>query len=281
MTRRRKRGHQGDPTRSWPAKGNRPKSSAQERIDYAKARWQEDPTITINGKNGMNQRLMEVFGICARAEQLMAVRSEVLASKAKAKEVGTPVLTAQQREQFDAPKPKPILSLVNGSKENGMSEDKKPITIPVVPAPGTGRTINDAKIRYDFARGFQQRHPDATMRQIVEEVRRQFGIGIDNIAIGTIRRELGIGFIRRRRGEMNRPHPPAPKAKPEPIAQVEVKPPHRPVHGPPEEVIKAAVQMLLEEVPGLQRLELVVEDGKPKVSFDVAINRVESGKVEL
>jgi hypothetical protein len=287
VTRRRKRGHQGDPTRSWPTKGKRPRSTAQERIDYAKARWEEDPNITINGKNGMNQRLMEVFGLCARAEQLMAVRSEVLAARAKAREVGTPVLTPQQREEFDAPRP--TLCVVNGSKEDEMSDEKPTRTTPVVPAPGTTRSINDAKIRYDFARSYQQRNPGAPMRQIIDAVKDEFGIGIDNTAVGTIRRELGIGNIKRRRQESRRPHPPAPKPKPEPIARVEATPyPTDPgkvsvirYSGPPEEVIKAAVQMLLEEVPGLQRLTLVVKDGKPKVTFEVAINRVESGEVEL
>lgn len=280
-----------------PPRPKRTKLTARERLDWAKDRWRDDLTISVNGKDGMHKRMMDVFSVSVKVEQLHEAKEEVIreleaerreeADRKEREELKrqkeqakcrTPVLTPTQREQFDSPRPALV---VVKDEVIEMPEKKKP-TIPVVPAPGTTRSIDDAKIRYDFARSYLQRNPRSTNADVVDAVREEFGMGIDTNAVGTIKRELGVGSIRRRRTERRRPHPPAPRPKPEPIAKVEAKPPHRKVRMAPEEAIKETLQILLDEVPGLRKLSLVVgDDGKPRVSFDIEVNRVESGEVDL
>lgn len=286
MSKGKKRGRNYDPTKNWPTKGKRPKSSAQERLEYCREQWEADPHIPINGRNGMNQRLMEVFGITARSEQLMAVRSEVLSRK-KAARTFNPVLSVDQADALKKAPPRhdvtepPQLTLID-EKEEDMNNRRN--SYPVVPAPGCGRSIDDAQIRYDWARSYLQRYPKAGNREIIDKVRAEFGVGIGGSALGTIRRELGVGQVRRRRNERRRPSPPAPKTKPHTVARISEAPAVTTTvqsSASPEEVIRAAIGMLVDDVPGLRKLTLEIVDGKPVVAYDIAVQSVESGKVEL
>jgi hypothetical protein len=353
---RGRKGKDFAPTDTWPQKGKHPKSTAKERLDYCRQEWERDPTIPINGRGGMSRRLLEIFGKTARDEQLIVIRNEIVAKhkeRKKERQRMNPVLTNEQRlaltkpptekrivenvenverardaaeekKQPAAPVPLKVVSDDAERKEFEKKvaaalpeEPKKARSIPLVPAPGAGRTIEDAAVRYEFARDFIRRHPDAINAKVQSMLVDQFGKGISTNALGTIRRELGVGRIRRRRNERarttKRSRPvaqmpvPTPEPAPAPPPQVEptkeplveavpvkeeksavsvkteesTKGPNAPKQGgsqEPAEAIRAAVQMLLEEVPSLRRLELnVSDDGKPSVKWAV---RTE-GELEL
>jgi hypothetical protein len=53
------------------------KSTHAERIEYARQLWTDDPSISLNGRNGMHYRLVERFGVAPRDQQLVQLHAEV------------------------------------------------------------------------------------------------------------------------------------------------------------------------------------------------------------
>ena len=283
----------------WPRKGKRPPSTAKERTDYAREQWEADPNIPINGNRGMVSRLMEVFGVTVRDAQLMQIRQEVLNSRKDGRSNGrtfsNPVIKPDEldkarkeielkktREEISSKAPPPP-----APEAKILEMPKKPPTMPLVLAPGAGRSLHDARVRYDFARSYLQRHPNARQTEVIAAVTDEFGVGIGAGSIGTIKRELGVGITKRRTHEARKP--PHTVARVARAATNDSEPASKEVThvavaptSDPEEAIKAAIQLLIAEVPNLLKLHLDIdENGKPSVDFSLRVSTTRSGKVEL
>lgn len=262
---------------NWPRRRKRPPSTGREREAYALEQWMENPNIALNGKTGMVNRLMEVFGITVRDAQLVKIRKQAQAAlKEKATKISNPVLTS-------IPDIKPVRKIVAAVPPKPLPP---PPSIPVVQAPGTGRSRHDSEVRYDFARSFLYKHPTATGEEVSEAVRAEFGTGVGATAVGNIKREIGVGRIHRRTNEGRagkvkhyarvKPQPEAPAPAPKKVPTMP-RPPST-----PEESIKATLQLLIAELPTLRRLSVVIDDyGNPSVEFDVAVSTVRKGTVQL
>lgn len=292
----------------WPRPGKRPKSTAGERVAYAREQWEADPNIPINGNKGMVARLMEVFGVTVRDAQLIKIRQEVLsARKGKSKGFSNTVLKSNSfAEAWKARHHPEKAEVDSGGKEehdSGGKEAHEPAkviempkkdekTAPLVKAPGAGRSRYDARVRYDFARSVLQRSPDMIQSELQQTVAKEFGIGISSNAIGNLKRELGVGIIKRRTQE-GRPRPRTVARIPLDQASQEYGEGREPSVNPTSEgqgdptrkvddSIKAAIQLLLSEVPNLRKLRLDIdEDGKPAVAFELRVTTTRAGKVEL
>jgi len=242
------------PTENWPRKGPRRKASAVERMEFAQRLFGADPDLGINGKGGAMERMKMEFGLYPRAEQLLPLRAEARSRRAQM----NPVLSKEQVEKM-----KPPLLVV---KESAARTEPEPTEPEMPPAPGTTRSHHDAQIRYDFAREYLRKNPKAINEEIIEVVRTQFGMGIDASAVGSLRRELGVGIRKKRRTEASKAEVPARR--------------ELTTRSDAGAAVKAALSLLLEEVPGLRSLSLTVDDdGRPSVSFEVAT--VAKGKVML
>jgi len=252
----------------------KPSSSAKERLEFAESRFRESINISINGPCGLNRELTEKFGVAIRNDVLNAMREEVREAMAKEK-AGSERRTEEARAMG-----RPVLSRSDVDRI-ARAAIPKVTRRPVVLAPGAGRSTDDAKIRYDFARSYLQRHPNAMNKEVLPAVQREFGIGINGSTVGTIRRELGVGRIKRRHNERRRPSPPAPKPKPAIVEHFDPHPFAPETPATPIDTIRIAVQMLVDEVPNLRSLTLTIVDGKPSVTYGFAVNRIETGEIEL
>lgn len=258
-------------TKTWKnKKRRRPKSTAIERMEFVEQQWRRDINIPINGNDGMQQRLSEVYGVTARDEQLIAIRRRIMEERADEEK--------RQRERRNRMKSQPVAPLTQPlfdaadfrpptkreqEKMTNVTPIRNAVNRPMVPGPGTTASAKDSAIRYDYAREFIRRNPDAKNRDVLAALREEFGKGIDGTSIGNIRRELGVGTVKRRHNEMRAPSPPKKKHKPTPQR---VK-----VNGEAASCVKDAIAMLLEEVPNLRSLELEVDaDGNRRVKYEVA-----------
>ena len=202
-------------------------------------------------------------------------------------------------ESTPPPQPGPELTLVHSNVVSA----KVPL-MPVVPAPGTTMTRADSRIRYDWCKEFLLLNPDARNSDVNKACKAVFGMGANGSAIGDMRRMLGIGIVKQRVDERHRsvrspigrvavpaaviPDPPAVEATVIPVPPPAVAPvmehpgdaPAARQSSDPASVIKAAISMLLEEVPNLRLLTVTInDDGIPDVAFRV--QTIVSGKVIL
>ena len=298
-----------DPQKNWSHKGKKVKSTAAERLEFCKQSWIKDPHIPINGNNGMNQRLLEKYGTAARAEQLMTLRSEIRAEEKAKKEAAAkklreskkpfnPVMhannlrkkEAEQAKQLKIPAPPhaPPVPKPPSFPEPLLTQESPPVelmpdvTSKDTPIPGSTKSSRDVQMRYDYARLYFQMHPEARNDEVTNAVKAKFGgMGINGTSLANIKERLGVGqrHPRRRARNYRKPHKVKEETKAMPKTQeISAERPKLPVL--PEEAIRAAVQMLLDEVPNLRSLELTIdEDGRPSVEWEVAT--VRTGTIEL
>ncbi|MDX1421507.1 MAG: hypothetical protein R3322_00115 [Kiloniellales bacterium] len=179
---------------SWPVKNNKKtRGTAADRIEWVREQWRNDPHITINGKDGMNQRLLEVFGVAMRAESLMDIRSEVRAEAAKAQKEKEKFSNSMSekvqaiRESWSEKKAPPPLKLVEETSEEkgaGVVAKKK----------NSSRSRSDTRIRREWARRLIQGNPSFSNLEVMEAVRNKFGIGMSEHTVTSIRGiDLGEG----------------------------------------------------------------------------------------
>lgn len=299
-----------DPRKNWDHKTKPVKSTAAERLEFCRGLWTEDPHIPINGNKGMNQRLLEKFGKTSRAEQLMVVRSEVL-NAAKAAKAFNPVIKPTQAPAVGKAKPLPAPPPVPPPPAFPAPLLKKqghPIPLPPPPVPsiaieetktmsktdhnaalGTTKSSRDVQIRYEFAKMYFIKHPQARNHEVYDAVVAEFGMGIGTPSLADIKEELGVGlrnFSRRGREYRRSSHHTAEVEK-ETRVPTEPKPKSNDKFMHTKDTaaapIKAAIQMLLDEVPNLKSLDLQLdEDGKARVAdFEVYSRAYETGSIEL
>ncbi len=214
----------------------------------------------MNGRDGMMQRLMDVFGVVPREAQLAKVRQEVRdAAKERVREpaklVSIPIAEAAAKiAERRTPEPEPEVEVVVDSKPNH-------------------RKKSESIARRAFVVGMLRERPRLTNAEIVAAVKNEFDVGMCHATIRDIRADLGIvvrAGPRPKKGAKPRRSKPKPKPKPKP----QRKPPTD------EDQIRAALGMLLEDVPGLRFLRYRrLEDGTPDIEFEV--EAVRRGKVVL
>jgi hypothetical protein len=297
-----------DPTRNWGHKDRKNKGTAADRLAWVEEQWLADPTIPLNGRHGMQQRLLEVFGVAARDEQLLAIRQatrdqlraegkldgkgrvvkpEPQDKKPLTQKLQLPALPEPKPVPKPEPEPEPEKKMHHDKPLRIVAADKPPQPgtkrVPVVSGPGTTKSTEDTRIRASWAADYLRRNPNARNADVIAATKAHFGMGLCSRAIGDIRRQLGVGIIKRRVGESHR-HIRDPLGVVEvPTESVTPKETSMPrakrQTQSPQDVIKAALVMLLEEVPGLRSLTVTIDDdGKPHVDYKV--ETVVSGKVD-
>lgn len=291
----RKHKREFDPKKTWAHKGKKTKSTAAERLEYCRKLWIEDPHIPLNGSKGMNQQLLEKYGIAARAEQLMTLRSEIRTEQKAKAEAEKAAKIAKAKRPFN-----PVMHKTKSTVHKVVNHPKPPavpnppsfpepllvsppvelmpdVTSSDTPIPGSTKSSRDVQMRYDYARLYFQMHPEARNDEVIAAVKAKFGgMGINGTSLANIKERLGVGqrHPRRRARNYRKPY----KAKDETMANTQ--PAERSKGVQPEEAIRAAVQMLLDEVPNLRSLELTIdEEGRPSVEWEVAT--VRTGTIEL
>lgn len=261
-------------------KAQRTTLKGAERLAWAKARWLEDPDISVMGSpDGMYQRMMERFGVAAPKEQLAAVKLE--AERQVARE--------EARARRERPKkpfnpPRLVVATPEPEPEPEAPSDP-PRTVPAsqAPRPGTTKSFEDSEIRFRYAKALIDEDPRRSLRSVTKLVRDEYGIGVDTGKLG----DYAAKVRGRRRSDHGYSSPARATAAEErrgvtsaPAARAPATPAPRPRTGAPEDAIRAAVQLMLEEVPELQRFTLERdENGDPVVDYELA--RVTRGSVKL
>lgn len=133
----------------------------KERLDWARERWGEDPGISVQGRNGMVERMKEIFGVVPRSEELHRIRREVLAERSE-----------------DAKGLPPPVDLCRECKCEPCSCG----TGAVYPEPGSTRSIEDRAIRIRYARHVIDT-TNLVIPQVQKAVREKFGLGLDHYSI--------------------------------------------------------------------------------------------------
>lgn len=138
---------------------------------------------------------------------------------------------------------------------------------------GTSKTIAvHVAVREAYAR--QIAYPGMTVQALLRALRDRFGWGLS--------REIMARIVEEATGSPPPPsardmYPSAPMAAP--VVQPRPTPP-APGGGDPGAQIKAAIELLLEEVPGLVALHVTREPGqRPEIEFDIKV--VQSGRFKL
>jgi hypothetical protein len=308
----RKHKREFDPKKTWAHKGKKTKSTAAERLEYCRKLWIEDPHIPLNGSKGMNQRLLEKYGIAARAEQLMTLRSEIRTEQKDKAEAAKAAKIAKAKRPFNPVMPKNKTKAADSITSRTASTVHKvvppippvpkppnfpePLLVPAVkavelipdvtsrdkPIPGSTKSSRDVQMRYDYARLYFQMHPEARNDEVITAVKTKFGgMGINGSSLADIKERLGVGQRHPRRRARHHNDKPSKVTKEKTMETTQEVRIERPKVAPlPEEAIRAAVQMLLDEVPNLRSLELTIDDeGRPSVEWEVAT--VRTGKIEL
>ncbi|KKL12507.1 hypothetical protein LCGC14_2535070 [marine sediment metagenome] len=265
MTRRRKKKRHND---DWGMKVA-PEESAALRMAWVRGVWTDDWkangkfTIGLNGKNGIQQRLREVFGRGARDTQLMEIQKDVLSEMVAAKNVRripNPVLTKRQMETM-GPKEPAQLKLVSPDKlpEQEAQTMKKP---------GTTMSAKDVQIRYDYAA--QMVKTCAKNTEVQAALRSEYGMGVGYRVMRAVR-SAHTGT-----------------AKTDTVADRAAKRKALPAVTPTQtgkpqdnlsETIRDAVGLLLDEVPNLLRLHVEVDDTGRVTSCKYVIRSVRHGDV--
>lgn len=260
-----------DPTKTWGIR-KQTKSSSEERMAFVRAKWIESPDLPINGRNGIIQLMSERFGKVARYEQLADFRR-------KMSECGdfTPLPIRIEEVRSRQPDPK-FSNPVIVDHELAMPQHDAAL-VPVAKvakrnpkADGSGSSRADAAIRAEWARGYLEVNPKAPNSEIYAEMNPRFGKTTNGSTLAAIRRGM------RRAATYKQPRPVV-TLKPtlKPAAEPQPAPPKEPMNQrkrqqtqSPAEAIKAAVEMLLEDLPNLRRVEVLIVDGKPRVKWEVA-----------
>jgi len=245
-----------------------------------------------------------IEGVLRKYEQAEKIKSaQVAAADAP------PLRKEVARNEPPSPPPPPTPKVPPAP--HSVSEDRKPYHEPprlkiidkdgdvsyrramdVIPAPGTTRSSADIRIRFDWCREYMKLNPDAQYKEVIEACRRAFGIGISPNALGDIRRMLGSGLTRRRSHESHR-HRRAPVGRiilDDDEVELELEEPETKPSAAPRRArrntevsasaIRAAVTMLLDELPRLRSLIVAIdENGDPDISFEM--ESIVSGTVTL
>lgn len=153
-------------------------------------------------------------------------------------------------------------------KQNRPSKERVPTA-----KPGTGRGRKDSAIRKDFARMIAAEKPDMIAVDLVAAVKAEYGYGIDT--------EAACEILRRARGLKKYEHQKANAAPPVAAPRTPAPPVAKPSQASTAaDAIRAALTLLLDEVPSLKTLNLSIDDkGKPHVEWTVY--EVSAGKIEL
>ena len=214
----------------------------------------------------MSQRIADVFGVVPRDQQLVRVRQEI-------REEAKKVVAGAPSRMVSIPIAKVIgpTTIVNGTTD----APPPPEPEPEKPVRRSRRRGEDAVERKQWARKRLEEDRGASNRELQNECREIFGVGIDGKVLARLRRALGI----KPKGRWA--EKPAVELPPAPVTLREPEPkPSRPT-GEREEIIRDAIQMLVEELPGLLKLTLEIIDGEPHVSYEAAVQRTETGKLKL
>ena len=280
----------------------------EERIRWAKERWREDPNISLNGRAGMHQRMKFVFGVSAHNDQLAQARAEVMAEKPLNPVLKPEQVAALKRQPVVVPKPLQQPAQVKSAETTDWNPTSalKPVIITgnEVPPPlvteihggggshtaaedkharlGTGNGQAHSAERIRFARNFIVNcRTVPRVAEVRDAVKREFGVGLNGTHIAEIIREQTGRTKRRIRTAMEMAASPV-EVKPEPP----FNPPPATRPGPPnpdEQAaadIRAAIEMLVEQVPRLRTLTLKVVNGKPQAEFELEVVKVAYAKLE-
>ena len=257
--------------------------SVAERLAWARAQWTKDPSIPVNGRHGMHQRMLDVFRVSAKVEQLHELKEEVmqeLKRNGAPSGPGKPMNPVLTPEKLAASMAKPHAIVVSKPSSSAPSADAPPPTAEPEPAAapiyqrlGCGKTIDDARERRRFARAIVRE--GMSVEDVRLAVQDEFGIGIDTAAAAQALEEAGLLSSRRQRADER-------TSRRAPIAPA--PPPGRPPVAPPTadaaDQIRAAIELLFAEVPGLVLLEVRRgADGRPTVSYKV--ETIQSGSMSL
>jgi len=224
----------------------------EEQVEWVKDLWRANPRLSINGTGGVSDRCLEQFGRAFRTEQLAKIKIEI------------------QRELDEAMRqnsnghhlPNPVL------KQADVQRVLQATAAP--PArqnkPGSSRSLADTAVRRAFCRRYMQDNPHAIYTEVCAACKAEYGVGVDNVLLGEVRRELGLthrltkdSVAQRRFEAKQRQDEPPPKRSAPPVRQM----------SRPEEAVRTAVELLVAEVPGLQSLTLEIKDGRPVVRYEV------------
>lgn len=150
--------------------------------------------------------------------------------------------------------------------------------------PGSGLSLDDARIRFRTARLYLVANPKAHNREVVAHVRSVHGRGINQMRLRDIRLETGIGKVKRSvtddlrstRGHVGRPQAAArpsapPPAPPTPTVSARATAPQAYTTGrTPKDAIVATIRALREEFPTLQKLNFWTDEhGTPHLTYSV------------
>jgi hypothetical protein len=104
--------------------------SAKDRADWARKKWREDRTISINGANGMYRMMMKVFGVALKEEQLVEIHAEI------AKEQREADKATRERERNFNPVLSPVrLAEVKSAQAKAADVPPSPGQMPKPPRP--------------------------------------------------------------------------------------------------------------------------------------------------
>lgn len=267
-------------TRPIPA---RTELSVGDRLQWAREQWRKNPDLSVNGPRGMYARMMEVFGVAAKTEQLAQVRAEVRREVSTQEElipmskppvkISKPVLTPEQAKVF-VPS-----STVPASDSPTAPEPVAPgPAAPVDLEPGQGSSRLDIQVRRRYAE--QVATKDMSAAQVAARVKERYGVGLDTVFI--------CELLARLRGRERRSDWSGRRSSSIPLTPREEAPerparPERPsaAQRGEEAEIEAAVAMLLEACPGLVELHVLRgEDGQPEVNFRIETVRAGSLRIK-
>lgn len=280
-------------------KGKRTSLSPEERLQWAREQWRNDISISVRGKDGMHYRMVEIFGVAPKDEELHQLKNEVREDlrrdeqmQRKQSKLRNPVIDFDQakriREKMMPSSARPAADSPPTIQDRPTGQQPKNTDAPEAPwfpakkdppsragieRLGTSRSKQCTEIRSQFARKFLNTHPEATNRETINAVRSEYGIGISHTSLYHLRRELGLRRLPA--FDESHPKPRAPRQK----SLIPQYPPHQITSeksredkevGGEEETMKAAIQMLLDEVPNLKYLRIdKTENGRIKVDYEV------------
>ena len=289
MGSKRRRSALRRPTEHWPNRDKRPKVSGHDIRKWVVDQWVKDSTIGINGRDGMVGRLLEVFGKTLRTEDLVRLRDDAHKQRDDKTKETTDMAARRHRQQHRQAfnpvlKPATVISLKGSSSSqpsaDTMPKKKKPT------GPGHGTSREDQALRREYAVECLSADPAARNVDINAKIVKKYGLKVSQNTLAQARRELGIvkvaGTVKKTPKKLNgaapKGFPPTPMPKAKAKAAKAKRAPKASNEGPIE-VIRTAIEMLVEDVPGLRNLELSIENGKPRVTYEV--QTVQTGELDL
>jgi hypothetical protein len=270
-------------------RGKKQVMSAEERVAWVRKQFVKDPSISVMGVGGMHWRMKEIFGKSMSTDELHKIRREALLERKEMedKKFNNPVL---KKEDIDRLKDKtaviikknmsPVLSVVPPSQQ------PVPASTPVTGSKdepktaGVGMSQAAVNIRFEYARSIVDRNPSITINAVNEEVKKKFGMGTCPRRLRTYvagvrgkhRSDMGIKRVQTPRAASPEPTQTAPAAPTPQTPKLDISNITIKKSASTEEVIVAAVQMLLEDVPGLKCLNLKIDEhGTPTVDVEMYV----------